>query len=59
MKLIVNSRSGDERFFGGPRFGRSGSGNLVPGNNESKFLFFNHILYLLLYLILTFLSTIM
>ena len=28
------SRSADERFFGGPRFGRSGNGGILLGNSE-------------------------
>lgn len=30
----VASRSADERFYGGPRFGRSGAGNVMLGAND-------------------------
>ena len=32
--FLVASRSADERFFGGPRFGRSGNGGIIFGNSE-------------------------
>lgn len=32
--FTVASRSADERFFGGPRFGRSGTGSVMLGNAE-------------------------
>ncbi|XP_046443332.1 uncharacterized protein LOC124193518 isoform X1 [Daphnia pulex] len=34
VRSRVASRSADERFFGGPRFGRSGNGGIVLGNSE-------------------------
>ena len=30
----VASRSADDRFFGGPRFGRSGAGSVILGNTD-------------------------
>ncbi|XP_032792993.1 uncharacterized protein LOC116929758 [Daphnia magna] len=34
LRTRVASRSTDERFFGGPRFGRSGNGGISLGNSE-------------------------
>jgi len=30
----VANRAGDERFFGGPRFGRSGAATVLSGSND-------------------------
>lgn len=34
LYYLVASRSADDRFFGGPRFGRSGTGGVIFGSGE-------------------------